>query len=781
MLEQTEAEDTTVQRRSDSARRRTHRNSNTRDNEKESSSEDRGSPGSWNVDRGRSRTRRLSNPASEDFLRRRGYHALPSSFGKVFHVEKRWKMIRDMGSGAYGVVISAADDISGETVAIKLVTRVFEKASLAKRALREITLLRHFASHENITGLIDVDAISKDFNEIYLFMEPMEADLHQIIKSGQTLTNEHVQYFVYQILRGMKYVHTASVVHRDLKPGNLLVNADCELKICDFGLSRGFNAAPDELATHMTEYVATRWYRAPEIMLAFRRYDTAIDVWSIGCILAELILGKPLFKGKDYVDQLNKILDVLGTPDESVLKRIGSEKAQAYVRSLPLRKKVPFEKLMPSADPQAIDLLTKMLAFDPDQRVTVVQALEHPWLSTYHDINDEPECPVPYDKWHAIEKLETIEEFREALWNEIQDYRREVRSIGLDLSYKDSIEMQQQLSTSTATETTEEAVTKNSSQPPSPTPPGITLDNEQATENESSTAVDDESGKVLQIDKTKEGGEVSGNDTSTITSINRPSVIYSPPATAIRPGMERRDSMRPPTPADMVNDPVVHYARRSSILQAQYMQQQAGSASVSPVRRMVSGVPTHEELREGLPMAPTPPPMNASFSSSSNAGMGGFIPFPTAGGGSYIVPARSRTASTIGGEHGSMFAPRKLLRTLSTVSIHESVENLAGGLAAMGPIGKAIIEQRETAADAPPSELPRDFLTVREEDSEYRSAGIKSAGQSGESAGGPNAKAAEVKGEGQSSAPVSATESKEIKSGGDSTPSKKKEKRFIIF
>jgi len=157
-------------------------------------------------------------------------------------------------------------------------------------------------------------------------MEPMEADLHQIIKSGQTLTNEHVQYFTYQILRGMKYVHSASVIHRDLKPGNLLVNSDCELKICDFGLSRGFDSAAEDGTTPMTEYVATRWYRAPEIMLALRRYGTAIDVWSIGCILAELLLGRPLFKGKDYVDQLNKILDILGTPSNDVLKRVASER-----------------------------------------------------------------------------------------------------------------------------------------------------------------------------------------------------------------------------------------------------------------------------------------------------------------------------------------------------------------------------------------------------------------------------------------------------------------------
>ncbi|KAI0322798.1 kinase-like domain-containing protein [Amylostereum chailletii] len=385
------------------------------------------SPSSWIMTRGRSRVRRtsdISDPFSEENLRKRGYHSF-RSFDQTFRVEKRWKLNREMGSGAYGVVISAADEISGETVAIKMVTRIFEKVSLAKRALRELTLLRHFNSHENITGLIDVDAISPGFNELYLFMEPMEADLHQIIKSGQSLTNEHVQYFTYQILRGMKYIHSASVVHRDLKPGNLLVNSDCELKICDFGLSRGFDARSEDGASHMTEYVATRWYRAPEIMLAFKRYNTAIDVWSIGCILAELLLGRPLFKGKDYVDQLNRILDFVGTPSEAVLKRIGSEKAQAYVRTLPIRKKTALTKIIPNADPQALDLLDKMLTFDPSTRITVADALSHPWLSSYHDVNDEPECTRPFERWREIEELVTLEDFRTALWNEIEDYRRE--------------------------------------------------------------------------------------------------------------------------------------------------------------------------------------------------------------------------------------------------------------------------------------------------------------------------------------------------------------------
>lgn len=617
------------------------------------------SPGSWNVDRGRSRLRKPSNPFSEDNLRRKGYHSLLSSFGKVFHVEKRWKLIRELGSGAYGVVISAADEISGEIVAIKLVTRVFDKIQLAKRALREITLLRHFASHENITGLIDVDAISPDFNEIYIFMEPMEADLHQIIKSGQTLTNEHVQYFLYQILRGMKYVHSASVIHRDLKPGNLLVNADCELKICDFGLSRGFETKPDENTSHLTEYVATRWYRAPEIMLAFRRYTTAIDVWSIGCILAELLLGKPLFKGKDYVDQLNKVLDVLGTPDENVIKKIGSEKAQAYVRSLPRKRRIPFKKILPAADLQALNLLAKMLAFDPGDRITVLEALEHPWLAAYHDISDEPECPTTFEKWRKIEELQTLDEFREALWNEIEDYRREVRGMNLDLSGS--------------------LIRKSRTRTGSESLPNVKDEQESVKVSERDVVVEDTTSQT-----------VVPSDES--TEVDKQEVAEG----EVKPASP--ESQQVATATATATDPVVTYARRSSILQPS----RRGSSYMSPSPS--SHVPT---LTEG--------PIHVEHGSIGP----GSVAFPSQG---YVVPARSRTASTVGGEY-----TRKLLRTLSTVSIHESAEGLAGGLAEIAPIGKYIMDRRETEADAPPSEMPREFgieeASEGEEDNEDESFG----------------------------------------------------------
>ena len=149
--------------------------------------------------------------------------------------------------------------------------------------------------------------------------------------------------------RGLKYVHSAGVVHRDLKPSNILVNENCDLKICDFGLARIQDP-------QMTGYVSTRYYRAPEIMLTWQKYDTEVDIWSAGCIFAEMLEGKPLFPGKDHVNQFSIITELLGTPPDDVIETIGSENTLRFVRSLPKRDKVPFSERFKNADPLGISL-----------------------------------------------------------------------------------------------------------------------------------------------------------------------------------------------------------------------------------------------------------------------------------------------------------------------------------------------------------------------------------------------------------------------------------------
>ncbi|KAJ7591385.1 kinase-like domain-containing protein [Mycena floridula] len=363
-------------------------------------------------------------------MQRHSFTALNSTFV----VDSEYQYVKELGQGAYGCVVAARHRRSGEGCAIKKITNINTKRILTKRCLREIKLLHHFRGHKNITCLYDMDIVFQpngNFDEVYLYEELMEADLHAIIRSGQPLTDAHFQSFLYQTLCGLKYIHSANVLHRDLKPGNLLVNADSELKICDFGLARGYTpgGGTSKAAGNqgfMTEYVATRWYRAPEIMLSFANYTTAIDVWSVGCILAELLGGKPIYKGRDYVDQLNQILHYLGTPSEDTLRRVGSPRAQDYIRSLPIKPRVPFSTLFPHGNPLAIDLLSQMLCFDPAKRISCDQALNHPYLQVWHDPADEPTCDTKFD--FGFEEEDTIEGMKKLIVEEVNSFRAEVRA-----------------------------------------------------------------------------------------------------------------------------------------------------------------------------------------------------------------------------------------------------------------------------------------------------------------------------------------------------------------
>lgn len=212
-----------------------------------------------------------------------------------FKVPAQWDLLKKVGSGAYGTVASFQDPKTKQKVAVKKITDAFNDLVDGKRILREVKLLRTF-KHDNIIQILDMyPPDHPDFDDIYIVTDLMETDLHRVIYSKQLLNDEHVQYFSYQILRGLLYLHSANVVHRDLKPSNILVNKNCDLKICDFGLARGFGQGEEDPA--LTDYVVTRWYRAPEVVLLASEYTKSIDVWSVGCILCELVGRKPIFTG----------------------------------------------------------------------------------------------------------------------------------------------------------------------------------------------------------------------------------------------------------------------------------------------------------------------------------------------------------------------------------------------------------------------------------------------------------------------------------------------------
>lgn len=340
---------------------------------------------------------------------------------ETFELDENYEPIRGIGKGAYGIVCSAKHTGSERKVAIKKITKAFGNKTEAIRCLREVNLLRHIR-HPNI---IQIRGIMKpsdvdNFDDVYVVYECMDTDLHQIIRSKQPLTDDHHKFMMMQTLRGLSYLHSANVIHRDLKPSNLLLNENCDLKIADFGLARSKDCRDD-----MTQYVVTRWYRSPELLL-MSPYTKAIDLWSVGCILGEMLQGTPLFKGSGQMETLQKIVELVGKPSADDMRHFLDSWMKQFIQSMPQQER-KLEAAFPDASPQAVNLLSSLLQFDPAKRPTAAEALAHPWFDDLRDTSTEIIANGVFDYEFDEDALE-VDGIRELMKKEIQIWSRMQRA-----------------------------------------------------------------------------------------------------------------------------------------------------------------------------------------------------------------------------------------------------------------------------------------------------------------------------------------------------------------
>lgn len=347
------------------------------------------------------------------------------------HVRRRFDINTRLGKGAYGIVWQAHEKRSGTTVALKKCFDAFRNATDAQRTYREIMYLQKLAGHENIIRLRHVIRAEND-RDIYLTFDHMETDLHAVIRAN-ILEEIHKKYVLYQLLKALKFMHSGELLHRDIKPSNLLLNSDCHVKLCDFGLCRSVaevyhhNDGPSPV---LTDYVATRWYRAPEILLGSTHYTKGVDMWAVGCILGEMLLTRPLFPGASTMNQLEKIVEVCGAPDTRSVESMRSPFAQTMLDSIVAHgRKIQLSDIFQgSVSRDAISLLEMCLNFNPTKRCTAEQALAHPYVAEFHNPDDEPSYPYGpiYITIDDNTKLHAPD-YRDRLYKEISKRKKEMR------------------------------------------------------------------------------------------------------------------------------------------------------------------------------------------------------------------------------------------------------------------------------------------------------------------------------------------------------------------
>ncbi|XP_014449633.2 mitogen-activated protein kinase 4 [Alligator mississippiensis] len=339
-----------------------------------------------------------------------------------------------LGFGVNGLVLSAVDSKSCRKVAVKKIA--ISDARSMKHAFREIKIIRRL-DHDNIVKVhevlgpkgADLQGDFFKFNMVYIVQEYMETDLARLLEQGK-LTEEHAKLFMYQLLRGLKYIHSANVLHRDLKPANIFISTeDLVLKIGDFGLAR----IVDQHYSHkgyLSEGLVTKWYRSPRLLLSPNNYTKAIDMWAAGCILAEMLTGRMLFAGGHELEQMQLILEtipVIREEDKEELLKVMPN----FINST-WEVKNPLRKLLPEVNSEAIDFLEKILTFNPMDRLTAEMGLQHPYMSPYSCPEDEPISQHPFRIEDEIDDILLME----ANQSQMSNWDRYQVSLSSDLEWR---------------------------------------------------------------------------------------------------------------------------------------------------------------------------------------------------------------------------------------------------------------------------------------------------------------------------------------------------------
>lgn len=292
---------------------------------------------------------------------------------------EKYSRIEKLGEGTYGIVYKCKNKDNQELVAVKKIKLENEDEGIPSTAIREISILKQL-KHPNIVSLLDLIHGEKKLHMIFEFLD---YDLKKYLdQNNGPLHPNLVKSYLYQMLDGIAYCHSKRILHRDLKPQNLLIDRNGHIKLADFGLARAFGI-PIKTLTHE---ILTLWYRAPEILLGQREYSTPVDIWSVGCIFYEMahrskiffILKEPLFTGDSEIDQIFKIFQMYGTPNEKIWP--GYTKLPNYKMKFPQFKYKGLQSYCSNLDENGLDLLSRMIVYDPYKRISAKQALNHPYF-----------------------------------------------------------------------------------------------------------------------------------------------------------------------------------------------------------------------------------------------------------------------------------------------------------------------------------------------------------------------------------------------------------------